>query len=483
MRIVKRVLSTYSADNFGVCSALYELGGLVVMHDASGCNSTYNTHDEPRWYDMDSMVFISGLTEKDAIFGNDEILVRNLCETAEKLHPKFVCICGGPLPHIIGTDFRAVAKAVSRRTNLPCFGIQTNGMDAYTSGAGEAFACLVDLMENVEPGSRKKKCVDGDKVPETITDKSEKSTGGFVGCESNAVEKIKVNLLGATPLDFSLNGSVQAIQELLEDHGFAVRSTWAMGDTLDNILSSGDADVNLVISATGFAAAKKMRERFGIPYVIGCPVGRAAADRIVCQIREAAWSQSSICGSNAATGTQDMKAPNADIAVADAVRENDAESSGESHFENGCDTFEILLIGEPVMMKSMAETLKANGALRSGKDSCGKEKKLSVRIISPMRGLPHEIAEGTDEIVLEDELREACRRADLVIADPLYARLLPEEQDKFIKLPHVAYSGRFYEKEIPVLVGERLDMWLAENVLQSPAVRRDNAADTDLPMR
>ena len=87
MRIVKRVLSTYSADNFGVCSALYELGGLVVMHDASGCNSTYNTHDEPRWYDMDSMVFISGLTEKDAIFGNDEILVRNLCETAEKLQP------------------------------------------------------------------------------------------------------------------------------------------------------------------------------------------------------------------------------------------------------------------------------------------------------------------------------------------------------------------------------------------------------------
>ena len=48
---------------------------------------------------------------------------------------------------------------------------------------------------------------------------------------------------------------------------------------------------------------------------------------------------------------------------------------------------------------------------------------------------------------------------------------LPEEPDKFIKLPHVAYSGRFYEKEIPVLVGERLDMWLAENVLQSPAVR------------
>lgn len=404
MRIVKRVLSTYSADNFGVCSALYELGGLVVMHDASGCNSTYNTHDEPRWYDMDSMVFISGLTEKDAIFGNDEILVRNLCETAEKLQPKFVCICGGPLPHIIGTDFRAVAKAVSRRTGLPCFGIQTNGMDAYTSGAGEAFACLVDLME-------KSPC-----------------------CESGSDEKIKVNLLGATPLDFSLNGSVQAIQELLEDHGFAVRSTWAMGDTLENILSSGDADVNLVISTTGFAAAKRMRERFGIPYVVGCPVGRAAAERVVSQLRQAAGSK------------------------------NSADGSTQSHEENDADKFEILLIGEPVMMKSMAETLRACGTLKFGEGGCEEEKEFSVRIISPMRGLPREIAEGTDEIVLEDELREACRRADLVIADPLYARLLPEAPEKFIKLPHVAYSGRFYEKEIPVLVGERLDMWLEEKL-------------------
>ena len=406
MRIVKRVLSTYSADNFGVCSALYELGGLVVMHDASGCNSTYNTHDEPRWYDMDSMVFISGLTEKDAIFGNDEVLIKNLCETAEKLHPKFVCICGGPLPHIIGTDFKAVAKAVSRRTGLPAFGIQTNGMDAYTSGAGEALACLVDLMGDVE---------------------SEAASGA----------KKRVNILGATPLDFSLNGSVQAIQKLLEGSGFSVRSVWAMGDTLENILASGDADVNLVISATGFAAAKRMQERFGIPYVIGCPVGLAAPERILRELKEVSAEKAEAPANNPGHGA---------TAAAEAGRK----------------TGEILLIGEPVMMKSMAETI-SDGYARAAKE--GKTESNSVRIISPMRGLPREIADGTEEIVLEDALREACRRAEFVIADPLYARLLPEEPGKFIKLPHVAYSGRFYEKEIPVLIGERFDMWLSEHAL------------------
>ena len=73
MKQVARVLSTYSADLFGICSVLYELGGLVVMHDASGCNSTYNTHDEPRWYDIESMIYVisEGNLEKIRIrYGN-----------------------------------------------------------------------------------------------------------------------------------------------------------------------------------------------------------------------------------------------------------------------------------------------------------------------------------------------------------------------------------------------------------------------------
>ena len=73
MKQTASVISTYSADVMGVCSALFELGGMTVMHDASGCNSTYTTHDEPRWYDMDSMVYISGISEMEAIMGDDEL--------------------------------------------------------------------------------------------------------------------------------------------------------------------------------------------------------------------------------------------------------------------------------------------------------------------------------------------------------------------------------------------------------------------------
>ena len=59
MRQSYKIIPVYTADVSGVCSALYELGGMVVMHDPSGCNSTYNTHDEIRWYDKDSLIYIS----------------------------------------------------------------------------------------------------------------------------------------------------------------------------------------------------------------------------------------------------------------------------------------------------------------------------------------------------------------------------------------------------------------------------------------
>ena len=83
MRQSYKIIPIYTADVSGVCSALYDLGGMVVMHDPSGCNSTYNTHDEIRWYDQDSLIYISGLTEIDAVMGNDAKFIHDI-EEAER---------------------------------------------------------------------------------------------------------------------------------------------------------------------------------------------------------------------------------------------------------------------------------------------------------------------------------------------------------------------------------------------------------------
>ena len=98
MRQVFRKIPVYTGDVSGVCSALFELGGMVVMHDPSGCNSTYNTHDEIRWYDHDSLIFLSGLNDTDAMLGNDEKLIRDITEAARIYSPSFIAIANSPIP-------------------------------------------------------------------------------------------------------------------------------------------------------------------------------------------------------------------------------------------------------------------------------------------------------------------------------------------------------------------------------------------------
>jgi nitrogenase molybdenum-iron protein alpha/beta subunit len=124
----------YAADVSGVCSALYELGGLIVMHDASGCNSTFATHDEPRWYDIDSMIYISGLTEYDAVLGGDEKYIDDVLEIAQERHPKFICVFGSPVALVMGTDFRGIAHIIEKRTGIPTFSFETSGMYTYLQG-------------------------------------------------------------------------------------------------------------------------------------------------------------------------------------------------------------------------------------------------------------------------------------------------------------------------------------------------------------
>jgi nitrogenase molybdenum-iron protein alpha/beta subunit len=246
-------ISTYSADAFGVCSALYELGGLIVMHDASGCNSTYTTHDEPRWYDMDSMVYISGLTEIEAIMGDDSRLIDDIVNAAAELHPRFIAIVGTTIPAMTGFDADAAARVVESRTGIKTYGFKTTGMRSYVHGVSEAFLALTDIVSD-NYGSK-----------QTMSEGS----GDGLGADN---EK-SVNILGLTPLDFSINGSDKAIKTYYEAKGYKVISTWAMGSSMEEILEAPKAGLNIVVSEAGISAAKKMKEEFGIPFKAGIPVG------------------------------------------------------------------------------------------------------------------------------------------------------------------------------------------------------------------
>ena len=381
MKIMKQIasrISIYSADTFGVCSALYELGGLCVMHDASGCNSTYNTHDEPRWYDFDSMVYISGISEMEAIMGDDQKFIDDIIYTAKELNPKFIALAGTPIPTMIGTDFKAIANIVENETKIPTFGFNTTGMNSYVSGSYKAFEAL----------------------SKRFLKRNDK--------ESRA-EKSRVNILGATPLDFSINNSIKSTVDLLKENDFDVISTWAMGSTLEDIKNSVNADVNLVISYSGMGAAKYMYEKFNIPYIVGTPFGKEFAKKIVADLKETI-----------------------------ITKENKISYINRKIDKNP----QITIVGESIMSESLAYAIST-------------EKNKTVNVISTLETDKNLLLEGDKLKIYEDDIEKELKNSKIIIADPLYRPICPLDSN-FISLPHEGFSGRIYRDEIPNLINKSL---------------------------
>ena len=381
MKIMKQIasrISIYSAYTFGVCSALYELGGLCVMHDASGCNSTYNTHDEPRWYDFDSMVYISGISEMEAIMGDDQKFIDDIIYTAKELNPKFIALAGTPIPTMIGTDFKAIANIVENETKIPTFGFNTTGMNSYVSGAYKAFEAL----------------------SKRFLKRNDK--------ESRA-EKSRVNILGATPLDFSINNSIKSTVDLLKENDFDVISTWAMGSTLEDIKNAVNTDVNLVISYSGMGAAKYMYEKFNIPYIVGTPFGKEFAKKIVADLKEAI-----------------------------ITKENKISYINRKIDKNP----QITIVGESIMSESLAYAIST-------------EKNKTVNVISTLETDKNLLLEGDKLKIYEDDIEKELKNSKIIIADPLYRPICPLDSN-FISLPHEGFSGRIYRDEIPNLINKSL---------------------------
>ena len=201
MKQVFRKIPVYTGDVSGVCSALFELGGMVVMHDPSGCNSTYNTHDEIRWYDHDSLIFITGLNEMEAIMGSDEALIRDITEAARIYWPSFIAIANSPIPYITGMDLEAVSRLIEQETNIPAFYIPTNGMHDYVRGAGLAFLHLAQRF-----------------VTAPKSDRSRDLQTGLLRC----------NIIGMTPLDFASPESLHSLRKKISKAGMEIISCWAM---------------------------------------------------------------------------------------------------------------------------------------------------------------------------------------------------------------------------------------------------------------
>ena len=203
MKHVARILSTYSADTFGVSSALYELGGMIVLHAPSGCNSTYTTHDEPRWFAEPSQIFISALTEQDAILGNASKLIADIAEAAKDLRPRFICLIPSQIAHMIATDCRAICRILEKKTGIPAFTLPTNSMHYYERGIFFALQKLAEIACQALPEAA---------APTHLPAAKWLSEEELHKLRQKKGKALRVNVLGATPLDFAMNGSIDSMR-------------------------------------------------------------------------------------------------------------------------------------------------------------------------------------------------------------------------------------------------------------------------------
>lgn len=442
--------STYTADVSGVCSALYELGGMTVIHDPSGCNSTYSTHDEPRWFDTDSLMFVSGLDEMTAVLGDDNVLIDDVTHAVRDLKPRFVTLCSGSIPHIIAFDCKGVAHLLEKRTGVPMLPVATTGNRSYVAGVGAA------LTEWV------KRFADPLESPYRV------GSSGSPDCSANTLEgaagpeSFSVNLLGVTPLDFSINGNVDAMRKVFEDAGIPVNCCAAMGESFDSLRHIFCASVNVVVSSCGRRLARYMEQTAGIPYVEGTPIGAYGAARLpelAIEAHEKKWassenalegaSGSALTGSgDGASGTagKETAARPGSLRMLLAKKKGDSEGiclwkGNPAHERWDVPDGQILIIGEEVFAQSLAAAInQLTPDCRHG---------LQAFAVWP----------DVDHGFPEDVLAELIRKSRYIIGDPLY-QTIPHDstQNTFVEFPHEAYSGRIFRDQIPVFIGKDYDV-------------------------
>lgn len=438
--------STYTADVSGVCSALYELGGMTVIHDPSGCNSTYSTHDEPRWFDTDSLMFVSGLDEMTAVLGDDNVLIDDVTHAVRDLKPRFVTLCSGSIPHIIAFDCKGVAHLLEKRTGVPMLPVATTGNRSYVAGVGAA------LTEWV------KRFADPSENPYRV------GSSGSPDCSANTLEgaagpeSFSVNLLGVTPLDFSINGNVDAMRKVFEDAGIPVNCCAAMGESFDSLRHIFRASVNVVVSSCGRRLARYMEQTAGIPYVEGTPIGAFGAARLPELVKEAYEKKRASsagasgtaltgCGDGASgTAGKETAARPGSLRMLLAKKKGDSEGiclwkGNPAHERWDVPDGQILIIGEEVFAQSLAAAInQLTPDCRHG---------LQAFAVWPdvEHGFP------------EDVLAELIRKSRYIIGDPLY-RTIPHDstQNTFMDFPHEAYSGRIFRDRIPVFIGKDYDV-------------------------
>lgn len=253
MKGLMKYLSPFAPDISGATAVLFGMKGLIVIIDAGGCTGNVCGFDEPRWKTVRSAIFSAGLRDLDAILGRDEAMMRKIGEVLELMDgAEFLALVGTPVPSVIATDYQALKRMGQRRFGIRTLTIPTTGMELYDRGQERAYMEL--LSEYISPES----------TGETDEERDAPAPLG---------------ILGATPLDLLESDDEHTIAERV--CGCGGKLVRVFGQDVRDFSDAPRFRENLVVSPSGLAPARYLKERCGVPFTVRYPLPETFADYIL----------------------------------------------------------------------------------------------------------------------------------------------------------------------------------------------------------
>lgn len=206
-----------------------------LIHGPSGCvnNSWFSRNSSSSGSSMYKIRFTSDMEESDIIFGGAKKLYKAILELERRYKPAAIFVYSTCVSALIGDDLNGACRDAAEHTKIPVIPVDSpgfvGGKNIGIRTAGET------LLEHVI----------GTAEPDKIT-------------------PYDINLIG----DYNIAGAIWDILPLLEKLGIPVLSKITGDACYNEICYAHRAKLNVVISSKPLLKmAKKMEERFHIPYI------------------------------------------------------------------------------------------------------------------------------------------------------------------------------------------------------------------------
>ena len=393
MKGLMRYLSPFAPDQSGASAVLFELGGMIIICDAGGCAGNVCGFDEPRWFTKKSAIYSAGLRDMDAILGRDDRLIGKIEKAILTTDAEFIALIGTPVPAVIGTDLRGLAKIIERKFEIPSIAMETKGMVTYEEGEEKAYEALLELSKNplfIERMKKRGKNLDA--------------------------RHYDVGIFGATPLELPAPDSAKKLRERIYEKYGLTSVTYGMDSDIYDILTMGKTDINLAVSPAGLAMARKLCNESGARLKTGFVYGE---DLLHCFQNDAM--------------RQGLKSESENLRQKDineVIGSKDVTGS-----KNNVSGTRALILHQQFFANEMRNML---GNMWQ-----------EINVASFFKMVPEYMEEG--DIYLKGE-KEFCNLVekggyDVILGDPLFKRALPRFRGQFLALPHYAVSGGIYARD------------------------------------